>query len=413
MKVAVVNLGCKVNQCECDSIAAAFQRLGYEVSEELSIADIYVINTCAVTAEAEKKSRQCVARVRKYNPDAKIYVVGCASQNNPAQFADKNVDFVGGTADKMDVCGLPTGQNVKEIPASFEPLIIGEGERARGNVKVQDGCNNYCSYCLVPYLRGRARSRALEDVVAECAVKANTHAELVLTGINTAAYGLDLGLSLVDLVKALSVIPARFRFGSLEANVITDELLAAMKEAGNFCDHFHLSLQSGDDETLRAMNRHYTTAEFARKVALIRAYFPLAAVTTDVIVGFPTETAEQFDRSLAFVREMEFANLHVFPYSRRKGTKAYVLPPVAPEEMQRRVGQMNALKNELATAFVHSFIGYTLETATERADDMYMQGHTSNYIKVYIPLHHACKPNSVYTVRCLSPYMDGVLAEIV
>ena len=412
-KVVVINLGCKVNQCESDSIATAFAKLGYRVSQEMGVADIYVINTCAVTAEAEKKSRQCVARVRKYNPDSDVYVIGCASQNNAEQFANKHVRYIGGTADKLGVCNLEEGVNIPEIPTVFEPLLMGKGERARGNVKIQDGCNNFCSYCLVPYLRGRSRSRSLDDIVAECTIRAQEMPELVLTGINVAAYGQDIGLSLVDLVNALKDVPARFRFGSLEAVVIDDSLLTAMKEAGNFCDHFHLSLQAGDDDTLIAMNRHYTTAEYAAKVALIRAYFPLAAVTTDVIVGFSGETEAQFANSLRFVKEMEFANMHVFPYSRRKGTKAYALPPIPADEMQRRVGLMLETKEELFTSFIHSFIGYELEAVTESSDGMYMQGHTSNYIKVYIPMHSMCKPNSVYTVRCLAPYMDGMMAEIV
>ena len=412
-KVVVINLGCKVNQCESDSIAAAFTKLGYEVSQEMGVADIYVINTCAVTAEAEKKSRQCVARVRKYNPDSEVYVLGCASQNNPDQFANKNVRYISGNADKLGVCNLEEGVHLSELPTVFEPLLMGKGERARGNVKIQDGCNNFCSYCLVPYLRGRSRSRALGEIVAECVIRAKEMPELVLTGINVAAYGKDIGLSLIDLVNALKCVPARFRFGSLEAVVITEELLKAMKEAGNFCDHFHLSLQSGDDDTLKAMNRHYTTAEYAEKVRLIREWFPLAAITTDIIVGFSTETEQQFANSLQFAKEMEFANIHVFPYSRRKGTKAYALPPISADEMQRRVAQMTALKEELFTSFIHSFIGYELEVVTESSDGMYMQGHTSNYIKVYIPMHSMCKPNSVYTVRCLTPYMDGMMAEIV
>ena len=412
-KVVVINLGCKVNQCESDSIATAFAKLGYEVSQEMGVADIYVINTCAVTAEAEKKSRQCVARVRKYNPASSVYVVGCASQNNPEQFANKDVRFVGGTADKLAVCNMEEGVRIADLSEVFEPLLIGKGARARGNVKIQDGCNNFCNYCLVPYVRGRSRSRGLSDIVAECAIRSREMPELVLTGINVSAYGQDIGLSLVDLVVALKDVPSRFRFGSLEVNVISDELLAAMKDAGNFCDHFHLSLQSGDDATLKSMNRHYTSAEYAAKVSLIRSYFPLAAITTDIIVGYPTETDEQFDNTLRFAASMEFANIHVFPYSRRKGTKAYALPPIDAGVMAERVNRMLALKEQTSREFNHSFIGYTLQAITESSDGMYMQGHTTNYIKVYIPMHSMCKPNSVYTVRCLEPYMDGLMAEIV
>jgi threonylcarbamoyladenosine tRNA methylthiotransferase MtaB len=313
----------------------------------------------------------------------------------------------------MSVCNLPEGQASLDLPTMYEELNYGRGAHARENVKIQDGCNNFCSYCLVPYLRGRSRSRSLRDVVEECVLRSATAHEIVLTGINTAAYGTDIGVSLTDLVKALAGIKCRFRFGSLEANVIDADLLEAMKGNGNFCDHFHLSLQSGSDDTLKAMNRHYTTLQFAEKVSLIRDYFPLASITTDVIVGFPTETERQFQESLDFVTEMAFANMHVFPYSRRQGTKAYALAPINPAEMQRRVRLMTEVKEQLHTAFLHSFIGYELEVVTEHQDDMYMQGHTANYIKVYIPVHTMCKPNSVYTVRCLTPYMDGMLAEIV
>lgn len=413
MKVAIINLGCKVNQCECDAIAAAFERQGHIVIQQMAAADVYVINTCAVTQEAEKKSRQCVARVRKYNPLSRIYVIGCASQNKPEQFESKGVNYIGGTADKMAVCDLPEGTNIQPLPTVYEPMFLGHGSRARENVKIEDGCNNFCSYCLVPYLRGRVRSRSIEDILTECNIRALNAHEIVLTGINAAAYGEDIGLSLVDLVQALQKVNARFRFGSLEANVITPKLLRAMKNAGNFCDHFHLSLQSGDDEVLKAMNRHYTTRQFAEKVGLIRNYFPQAAITTDIIVGFASETVEQFYNSLAFAESMQFAGMHVFPYSRRQGTKAYNLPPLAQEEMNRRMQLMLSLRDKLTSDYLHSMIGYELQAVTEHADGMYMQGHTSNYIKVYIPMHAMCKPNAVYTVRCLSPYQDGMLAEIV
>lgn len=411
MKIAIINLGCKVNQCECDSIAARMMSYGYEVVQEFVPADVYVINTCAVTQEAEKKSRQCVARVRKYNPDAKVYVIGCASQKNPEQFANKGVTYIGGCGNKQAVCELGEGVHVEPLPTTFETLDFGKGTHARECVKIQDGCNNFCSYCIVPYLRGRARSRSIDDILCECRLRALTAHEIVLTGINVSAYGKDIGSSLVELVRALKGIPVRFRFGSLEAGVIEPKLLRAMKDGGHFCPHFHLSLQSGSDEVLRAMNRHYTAKEFAGKVALIRDYFPLAAITTDVIVGFATETKEQFEESLAFVESMGFAGIHVFPYSRRQGTKAYSLAPIPADEMNERVARMTKVKEASAKAFIHSFIGYELEVVTETADGMYMQGHTENYIKIYLPSAETCKVNQKYRVRCVAPYQDGMLAE--
>lgn len=412
MKVAVINLGCKVNQCECDSIAGRMQQLGWEVTQEMCAADCYIINTCAVTQEAEKKSRQCVARVRKYNPDSRIYVIGCASQKNAEQFANKNVTYIGGSANKMHVCDLPEGVDVEAIPATYESMDFAEGLHARQAVKIQDGCNNFCSYCIIPYLRGRSRSRSIDDILCECQLRALSVREIVITGINVSAYGTDLGLTLTDLVRALRKVNARFRFGSLEANVIDGHLLRAMKDSGNWCDHFHLSLQSGDDETLRQMNRHYTAAQFAQKVRLIRDYFPQAAVTTDIIVGFATETDDQFANSLAFAEQMRFANIHVFPYSRRQGTKAYSLSPVAPDVVADRVARMTALKNKCSAEFVQSFVGYPLEVVTECDNGLYMVGHSSNYIKVYLPLSEPVKANQVYTVRATGVYKDGLLAAV-
>lgn len=410
MKVAIINLGCKVNQCECDSIAQRFASMGYEVAEEFCPADLYVINTCAVTQEAEKKSRQCVARVRKYNPQAKVYVIGCASQKNPHQFEGKDVTFVGGNADKMGVCDLPTGVNVAPLPTIFEKMDLGPGHHAREVVKIEDGCNNFCTYCIVPYLRGRVRSRDLQDVKEECIIRSATCREIVLTGINTSAWGQDLGLTLADLVLALKDVPVRFRFGSLEAGVIDDKFLSALKDAGNFCDHFHLSLQSGDDEVLKSMNRHYTSLEFADKVRLIRRYFPLCAITTDIIVGFATETEESFERCLKFARNVGFANIHVFPYSRRQGTKAYPMPALDPAIVADRVKRMTQLKNELFEEYRMSFVGHTMEAVIETEGDYYAVGHTANYLKVYLPLSANVKVGEIYTVKATEQYKDGLLA---
>ena len=411
MKVAIINLGCKVNQCECDSIAERFKKDGFEVAQEFCPADVYVINTCAVTQEAEKKSRQCVARVRKYNPEGKVYVIGCASQKNPDQFDNKGVTYIGGNAAKMAVCDLPVGVDVKPLPTKFETMDLGYGSHAREVVKIEDGCNNFCTYCIVPYLRGRVRSRSIDDILCECRLRALSCREIVLTGINTSAWGEDIGYKLSDLVKALKDVPARFRFGSLEVNVVDAKLLRAMKDGGNFCDHFHLSLQSGDDGTLKDMNRHYTSAQFAEKVRLIRDYFPQAAITTDIIVGFATETDERFDNSLAFARSIRFANIHVFPYSRRAGTKAYPLPPVDPQVVSERVKRMTALKNELIDDYLHSNIGYRLQAVMETEDDLFVVGHTVNYIKIYLPRSSSVKIGEMYEVVGTEIYKDGLLGK--
>lgn len=411
MKVCIINLGCKVNQCECDSLVTLFEQKGYEVCQSFAAADVYVINTCAVTQEAEKKSRQCVARVRKYNPAAKVYVIGCASQKNATQFLNKEVAYVGGTADKAAVCALPEGVNIPAIPTAYEHIAYGQGAHTRAFVKIQDGCNNFCSYCIVPYLRGRSRSRSIEDILAECKQKQDCK-EIVLTGINVSAYGPDIGVSLCDLILVLKELPnVRFRFGSLEANVIDRNLLESIKLQGNFCDHFHLSLQSGDDDVLKAMNRHYTASQFAEKVALIRSYFPDAAITTDIIVGYPTETDQAFANSVAFAKEIGFSDIHVFPYSRREGTAAYRLSPIDPQIMEERVAAMTKCKHQLQMQYLQSFVGRQASVLVEQTDGMFACGHTSNYIKLYIDERSMCKSGEMYSVRCIEPFRDGMLAE--
>ena len=295
MKVCVFTLGCKVHRYESDVIINKLIERGFEVTENLEKADYYVINTCAVTAEAEKKSRQCVARVKKQNPESKILICGCASENNAKQFEKDGVVYVSGTAKKDLLSLLPeSGVNVDDIPKSYEESGFAENVRTRAYVKIQDGCNNFCSYCLIPYVRGRSRSRALDKVVEEVRSVPENIKEIVLTGIDISSYGKDIGLSLKDLILALSDVDKRIRLGSFEMNIIDENLLNALKGLKNFCPHFHLSLQSGSDEVLRTMNRHYKTKDYLERVRLIRKYFPLAGITTDVIVGFPTETDEEF-----------------------------------------------------------------------------------------------------------------------
>ncbi len=384
MKVVVFSLGCKVNQYESDSLLARFKEQGFEVSEKLERADVYVLNTCAVTSEAEKKSRQAVARVKKFNPEAKIFVIGCASQNNFSQFEKDGVVYVGGNADKLAVTNLSEcGFGTKELPKTYEELGGAESPRTRSYIKIQDGCNNFCSYCLIPYVRGRSRSRSLESAVAEIRKTALTSKELVLTGINLSAYGKDIGTSLVELVKAISDVDVRIRLGSLEAGVITDELLTALSGLKRFCPQFHLSLQSGDDGILKKMNRRYTTDEFYRKTLLIKKYFPDASLTTDVITAFPTETDEQHKNTLAFIEKTGFSDIHVFCYSRREGTVAAKLPLVASDVASAREKDLLELKSKLRIAYAKRFIGRPVEVLFEDSENGYSVGYTPTYVKVY------------------------------
>ena len=410
MKTAVINIGCKVNQCECDSLMTGLKALGHEVTDELVFADNYIINTCAVTKEAERKSRQFVGKVKKINPQADVYVIGCASEKNAEQFSIKGVKYISGTARKEDVLQMLSGVHIFEIPETYESLPQGTNFRARAYVKVEDGCNNFCSYCIIPYLRGRVRSRSLESIREECIKAAETTDEIVLTGINLSAYGSDIGLTLADLVTALSDLPVRLRLGSLEVNVVTESFLDAIVASEKICPHFHLSLQSGSDAVLSAMNRHYTTDEYRMKVSLIRTYFPSAAITTDIIVGFPTETEEQFEETLAFAREIGFANIHVFPYSRRLGTAAYPLGTLPDRLMEDRVNRLIALRDELKNAYESPFVGSELEVVVESSDGVFAEGYSENYIRVYIP-DRDYSPGKKITVTIEGERADGLLAR--
>lgn len=412
MKIVVYNLGCKVNQYECDSLVASFEKAGHTVSCELEAADLYVINTCAVTQEAEKKSRQCIARMRKYNPNAKIYVTGCAAQKNPEQFEGKGVTHISGVAGKNLICSFPEGKDISPLPSVYENSEYGKATRSRAFIKVQDGCNNFCSYCIIPYLRGRIRSRMPVDVLTECNIRALETDEIVLTGINLSAYGKDIGLSLADLIIYLSGVKARIRLGSLEVNVIDKKFLSAMAKAGNVCPHFHLSLQSGDDGVLKDMNRHYTRKEYMEKVDLIREYFPDAGITTDIIVGFPTETEEAFANTLDLAEKVQFSDIHIFPYSRRQGTKAYSLGSIDRAVVDARIEKLEKLRHTLRRNFLSTYCESEFEVVAEYATDFYIEGYTDNYIRVYISKTATPRIGRIYRVRATGIYQNGLLAKL-
>lgn len=395
--VAFLTLGCKVNQYDADAMRAVLDYGGLRVCDAQDRADVYVINTCAVTAEAERKSRQAVTRILRINPDAEIYVCGCASQNNFSQFARDGVKFISGTKGKLALAeelvkrygGSDDGFFDKIVTSDFDTAEKYEEfrgtltMRTRHYVKIQDGCNNFCSYCIVPYLRGRSRSRSMSGILREIETAETASREVVLTGINLSAYGKDIGTSLADLLTALQSCDIRVRLGSLEVGVIDERFLEAAKGMKRFCPHFHLSLQSGDDAVLRNMNRHYTAEEYYDKVALIRQYFPEAAVTTDIIVGYPTESDEAFGNSLAFCKKVGFADMHVFPYSSRKGTVAGKLPVLPSAAVAERQRAMTALKHELSTEYRLKQLGKNVEVLFETKEDGLWCGHAPNYVKVY------------------------------
>ncbi len=422
-KISIFTLGCKVNQYDTDAMLAVFEHAGFEIAEGLEYADVYVVNSCAVTAEAEKKSRQSIARILKVNPNAKIFVCGCASQNNFSQFAKNNVQYISGSDQKLDFARKivtefkgEEEQFDKIVPDKFDISTVFEDNdriinlRTRHFIKVQDGCNNFCSYCLIPYVRGRSRSRALASIERELDEVSSVAKEVVVTGINLSAYGKDIGSSLTDLMKMLSKYDFSVRLGSLEVGVITKDFLDATKTLKRFCPHFHLSLQSGDDSVLKAMNRHYTTAEYYDAVRLIREYYSDPAITTDIIVGFPSEREEEFENSMAFARKVGFSDIHVFPYSSRRGTVAGRMPTLDPEIVLDRQKRMTALKHELVQNYLNKQIGMPVNVLFETQSRGVWCGHSPNYVKVY------SKNGEHNEIRLITPthlYLDGVADDTV
>ncbi len=418
MNAVVFTLGCKVNDVESGSIIHGLKELGYAVSRELGYADLYVINTCAVTAEAERKSRQTIGRALKFNPQAKVIVCGCASQKTPLSFLEKEGVFaVVGAQGKNRVLEIAQSGFAKEFAgnqtckdsAIYEEMPLPECLKTRNFVKIQDGCNRFCSYCVIPYLRGRSRCRKVESVVNE--VRQGTALETVLTGIDLSAYKDEEGRDLSDLLFALKEENTRIRLGSMEVSMITPRFLQTLKEMKNFAPHFHLSLQSGSRSVLKSMNRHYTREEYLEKCAMIYEVFPFAGITTDIIVGFPTETEEDFMQSLRIVEEAKFSQIHAFPYSPREGTNAYKkykeLPSALKKERVERILKAGATQKE---RYLQSFIGKELIILPERTIDGVTEGYAENYIRVYA-LGETGK--TLTRVRVTELYQDGVKAEII
>ncbi len=411
MKICVFNLGCKVNQYENDVIIQQLSKQ-HDIVTNLEPADYYIVNTCAVTNEAEKKSRQIVARIAKLNPQAPIFMCGCAVEKNPKQFADKhNVVAVLGTVGKNNIHNLvgEHGDFVKPLDKVYE-----EGQslslRTRSYIKVQDGCNNYCSYCIIPYLRGYSRSRELCEVHKEASRLSEHSKELVLVGINLSDYRVDNKLALIDLIESLQDIHSRIRLGSLEVNVITEDFLDRLSKIANFCPHFHLSLQSGSDNVLKKMNRHYTRQEYIDKCKMIYNTFPNASITTDIIVGFPLETEEDFEDTLDIVRQVGFLSVHYFAYSSRTGTVASRYKVLPGDVIKDREHRLDAVASKSQNDYLMEHINEPLQVLVEDREGEYMVGYSSNYIKCYLPLSY--KPNTLYNVRPIKIFDGGYIAEL-
>lgn len=409
MKAVVFTLGCKVNQCESATLIQGLKQKGYDVSDELGYADVFIINTCAVTAEAEKKSRQAIARVRKFNPSAKVIITGCASEKSPKDFIEKeNVFLVTGAKSKDKILDMleDRGVFIEKNDEYYEEYLPAGTLKTRSYIKVQDGCNNFCSYCIVPYLRGRSRSRSPESIKKEIEFLKPT--EAVITGINLSDYKFN-GMKLGDLLRELKDYDMRIRLGSLEVGVIDDNLLSATKELKDFAPHFHLSLQSGSDKVLKEMNRKYTRDEYAYKVDLIRKYYPESAVTTDIIVGFSTENEKDFEDTLELVDKVCFSDIHCFAYSRREGTKAYSLSPLDEKIKKERLDVLLARKTSLRKKFIDANLGSEREVVIEETEKGFQTGYTDNYIRVYIP--EGDNLSGKVKVTLLKEFEDGALAK--
>lgn len=417
MKAVVYTLGCKVNDVESGSIIRGLEELGYEVSREMEPADLYIVNTCAVTAEAERKSRQTVGKAIKCNPNAKIIVCGCASEKSPTAFLEKGGTMyaVTGAQRKNQVleivkAGLEKdarGVTIEE-EKSYEEMPLPECLKTRNFVKIQDGCNRFCSYCIIPYLRGRSRSRRMESAAAE--ILSSEAQETVVTGIDVSEYKDEAGHDLADLMLAVQDADTRIRLGSLEVSLITERFLNALKQVKHFAPQFHLSLQSGSDRVLKSMNRHYTRAEYLEKCRMIYEAFPNAAITTDIIVGFPTESEEDFEDSLRIVEEAGFAQVHAFPYSPREGTNAYKRYKELPFALKKeRVERLIERAAEQKKTYMERFVGQVLEMVPENCCDGFTEGYSENYIRVYVEGEMEKRPTHVCVERL---FKDGVLAKI-
>ena len=429
MKVKFVTLGCKVNQVESEAMREALLAAGFQEAAGGETADVVVVNSCTVTATSDQKARQALRREKKRNPGAVAVLTGCWPQAFPQEAQEfLEADVVLGTARRGDLVPrlleyLSTKQRVVDIAPhekgeKFEKLTISAMHgRTRAFVKIEDGCDRFCSYCIIPYARGRVRSKPLEDIREEAARLGEAgYKEVVLTGINLPAYGKDLGGDLCDAVEAACAAPGilRVRLGSLEPEQLTPPVIARLAAQEKLCPQFHLSLQSGCDDTLRRMNRHYTTAEYRQIVGDLRKAFPNCAVTTDIMVGFAGETEEEFAKSLAFAKEIAFAKVHVFAYSRRPGTRAYDMPGQVPNrEKERRSREMIAATLETQRAFFAAQTGRVEEVLFEQERDRNVyEGYTRNYTPVRVA-SAAPLQGQILQVRLTQALEDFCLGELV
>ena len=428
-KVAFITLGCKVNQYETNAMAQKFIEKGYTVIEEKEKADIYVINTCTVTNMSDRKSRQMLRRVKETNPNAIVVAVGCYVQVAKKELEQiPEIDIILGNNEKADIVTYVENyikDNIKK--AEIDDVLhktdfvefgdITFTEKTRAVIKVQDGCDRFCSYCIIPYARGRVRSRRPEHIISEVkAIAQKGIKEIIITGIHIASYGKDFknGYVLIDLLEELNKIEGikRIRLGSLEPLLITQEFMERLVKLDKICHHFHLSLQSGCDETLKRMNRRYNTLQFKEIVELLRKYYKDVILTTDIIVGFPQETEEEFTQTYKFLEEIKFYKMHIFKYSQRKGTKAAIMPnQIDGNIKEERSKKLIELSDKNQLEYNQKYCNQKVEVLFEEEKEGIYYGHTENYLLV------TCKTtenleNKIKTVTCQKAYIEHIEAEI-
>lgn len=428
-KVAFYTLGCKVNQYETNAMIERFIKENYEIVDFEELSDIYVINTCTVTNMSDRKSRQIIRRVKQINPNSILVVTGCYAQVASKELEKiEEIDLIVGNTEKKDIVNIVENYK-KDISSKYEISDINNQkefvdfgtttytEKTRAVIKVQDGCNNFCSYCIIPYAKGRVRSRKLESVIDEIkSIAQKGIQEVVITGIHVASYGLDFkdeNIRLIDLLEEINKVEGikRIRLGSLEPNIITDEFIQRLKNVDKICDHFHLSLQSGCTETLKRMNRKYTTEDFEKVVERLRNAFPNVALTTDIIVGFPDETDEEFNTTYEYLEKIKFYKMHVFKYSQRKGTRAAVMPnQIDGNIKEERSHKLIEVSNRNEKEFLDRYIGKEVYVLFEQEEGEYIKGHTSNYLVVKAKGKEL--ENKMLKVKIISREVDELIGKV-
>ena len=423
MKFKIITLGCKVNQYESEMMREKLISNNYVETLD-NDADIIIINTCTVTNMSDLKSRKLIRYNQRENKNAITVVCGCSAQYKQEEMEDLNIDILIGNNDKSKIVDLIENYkktNKKYInfissrKLEFEDMEINQFEHTRAYIKIEDGCNNFCSYCIIPFVRGNVRSKDMNKVIEEAKTLVNNnYKEIVLTGIDTGSYGVDKGYDLTDLLIELSKIKdlKRIRLSSIDIYDLSDKFINFLKDNDKLCDHLHISLQSGSDKILKLMNRKYSSKEYLDIINKIRKVRPNINITTDVIVGFPSETDEDFNDCINFCEEVKFSKIHVFPYSKRNGTKASVLDnQIDSKTKKERSRKLIEISNELENDYYNKFINKELEVLIEETDNNYSIGHTSNYIKVFI--NKVLERNRFYKVKIIKVTKDKVYGEIV